>query len=187
MAVSDQSPERRRESFTAAAGDGTDAPVGVPLAIRLPRDERRVPVVRHLVGDALKQVGVLDDICSDIQLALSEACTNVVDHAGPGDAYEVTVTIRSDRCELRIIDIGHGFDHGSVSAPIADPDGLTAERGRGLRLMHSLVDHIELVSEPENGTLVCLVKHLAFDPTAPARELLLQALNGGSHPAPQEP
>lgn len=153
---------------------------GVMLAIYLPRDELSVPVIRHLVGDALTQVGVLAEITSDIQLALTEACTNVLDHSGPGDAYEVTVTIDPKRCELRIIDLGHGFDHTNISAPAKDGNELIAERGRGLELMKALVDHIELVSEPEEGTLVRLVKNLAFDQAAPAQQLLLRALQGGT-------
>ena len=160
----------------ASRSDGhrdLQAGYGIMLAICLPRDELSVPMIRHLVRDALNRIGVLDEINSDIQVALAEACTNVVDHAGPGDAYEVTVTIRPDRCELRVIDVGHGFDHATVIAPAGRDGDPTAERGRGLELMHSLVDHIELVSEPETGTLVRLVKNLAFDDSAPARHLLL--------------
>ena len=152
---------------------------GVMLAIRLPRDALSVPVIRRLVGDALKEVGVLESISHDIQLALTEACTNVLDHSGPGDAYDVTVTIGPEECELRIIDIGHGFDHATVSTT---EDELTAEQGRGIGLMHALVDHIELRSVPEAGTLVHLVKQLDFDPSAPAQRLLFQALHGGEKP-----
>jgi serine/threonine-protein kinase RsbW len=155
---------------------------GVMLAIRLPRDALSVPVIRRLVADALKEVGVLDTISGDIQLALTEACTNVLDHSGPGDAYDVTVTIGPERCELRIIDIGHGFDHATITAAPEPDNELTAERGRGIGLMHALVDHIELRSEPEAGTLVHLVKQLDFDPSAPAQRLLFQALHGGDKP-----
>jgi serine/threonine-protein kinase RsbW len=149
------------------------------LAIRLPRDALSVPVIRHLVGDALTQVGVYDEIRADLELALTEACTNVLDHAGPGDAYEVTVTIGPDTCDLRIIDIGHGFDYASVSETDETDAALAAERGRGLGLMRALVDHIELLSEPEAGTLVHMTKQLEFDPQAPAQRLLFQALHGG--------
>lgn len=156
---------------------GATAGYGVTLAISLPRDALSVPVIRHLVANALEQVGVLPSISYDIQLALTEACTNVLDHAGPGDTYEVTVGIGPDRCELRIIDIGHGFDHASVAAASDLDSALHAERGRGLGLMRALVDQIELTSEPESGTLVRLVKLLEFDPEAPAQRLLFQALH----------
>src|SRR5436305_12586954 len=87
---------------------------GVSMAICLPTDELSVPVIRHLVRYALDQVGVLAAIGSDIEVALTEACANVLDHAGPGDAYDVSVAIGPDNCELRVVDVGHGFDHASV-------------------------------------------------------------------------
>lgn len=97
----------------------------------------------------------------------------MLEHAGPGDAYDVRVQVGPERCELRIVDVGHGFDHASQRAEEAAAD---AEEGRGLGLMHALVDQVELRSEPEEGTLVRLVKNLEFDETAPARRLLRQAL-----------
>lgn len=165
------------------------APVGygVTLAVCLPRDALSVPVIRRLVRHALDEVGVLEQISDDIALALTEACANVLDHAGPGDAYEVAVAIGPARCELRVVDVGRGFDHAAVEAATEAADDHIAERGRGLGLMHALVDHIELLSEPEAGTLVHLVKELAFDDDAPARRLLFQALHhapAGGAPAP---
>lgn len=150
-----------------------DGSYGIVIAICLPRDELSVPLIRHLLRNALSELGVVKDITEDLLLVLTEACTNVVDHSGPGDEYDVTVTINPERCELRIIDIGHGFDHASVTAAAQD-DRLHTERGRGFGLMHALVDHVELTSEPEEGTLVRLVKALTFDESAPARRLLLQ-------------
>lgn len=153
---------------------------GVMLTVRLPRDRLSVPVSRHLVRYALNEVGVIDDVADDIELALAEACTNVLTHSGPGDSYDVSVTIDPEVCEIRVIDVGHGFDHVSVmeAADLANPD-LSAERGRGLGLMLAVVDQVELRSEPESGTLVRLVKTLRFDENAAARRLLFQAL----HPA----
>jgi serine/threonine-protein kinase RsbW len=162
--------------------DGFDARAVVPdgyglsIAICLPRDELSVPVIRHLVRHALDEVGVLDAISGDIEVALTEACANVLHHAGPGDSYEVVFAIGPDDCELRVVDVGRGFDHMSIR-PDPGANELHEERGRGLRLMHALVDRIELVSAPEEGTLVRLVKRLAFDDSAPARRLLLQALH----------
>ncbi|HWC34391.1 MAG TPA: ATP-binding protein [Mycobacteriales bacterium] len=156
---------------------------GVTLTVCLPRDALSVPIIRRLVRHALDEVGVLESISDDIGVALTEACANVLDHAGPGDAYDVAVTIGPTRCELRVVDIGRGFDHAAVAATSEQRTDHVDERGRGLGLMHALVDHIELVSEPEAGTLVRLVKQLAFDDDAPARRLLFQAM----HPTPPDP
>lgn len=166
-------------------GGAITAGYGVSIALCLPRDELSVPVVRRLVGHALEQVGVRAAVLDDLLLALSEACSNVLDHAGPSDAYDVRVQIGPEHCELRIVDVGRGFDHTSLTTEPggADPH---AEQGRGLGLMHALVDQVELRSEPESGTLVRLVKTLEFDETAPARRLLRQGV-GAAGPQADKP
>jgi serine/threonine-protein kinase RsbW len=141
----------------------------VGLSLRLPQDRLSPPIVRHLTRDALDELGVVEEVIRDIELAISEACANVLDHAGSNDAYDVSVTIRPDRCELRVVDVGRGIDHDTVEVDMADPD---RDGGRGLALMDTLMDHVRLDSEPERGTLVLLVKRLAFREEAPARRLL---------------
>ncbi len=133
---------------------------GIRLSVELPRDSKSVPVIRHLTRFALRAAGVTEEVTYDIELALSEACTNVLEHAGEGDAYEVAVAVRPDRCELRITDTGRGFDHVSVRDRRA---GLDAERGRGMALMQAVMDRVDFLSEPESGTLVALTKYLRFD------------------------
>lgn len=145
-----------------------DAP-GISISLQLPRDVLSVPVARHITRYALKEVGVTEEVGMDIELALSEACTNVLNHAGAGDAYEVIISIHGTRCALRIADTGHGFDHVTVRRQQAGQD---AERGRGMALMQSVMDQVDWESEPEQGTLVTLTKELDFDHNSPARQLL---------------
>jgi serine/threonine-protein kinase RsbW len=146
----------------------------VTLSLQLPRDRLSVPVTRHLIAAAMREVGVIADDLDDVELALSEACANVIDHSGPGDAYEVAVTVGPAACHIRVIDIGHGFDHHALAPQMADLD---AEHGRGVALMHALVDQVRFESEPERGTIVHLVKQLHFDDSVPARRLMLESLD----------
>ena len=132
------------------------------MSLCLPRDNATVAVLRRVVRSVLHELHVTTEVTADIVLALSEACSNVLDHAGRGDQYDVSVTITADQCELRVIDVGHGFDHTSVMQRVLDNHDLDAERGRGLMLMRAVVDQIELLSQPESGTLVRLVKQLRF-------------------------
>lgn len=142
---------------------------GIAISLQLPRDRVSVPVVRHVTRHALTEVGVVADIIDDIELALAEACANVLDHAGSGDLYEVSVSVQASRCVLRIVDTGHGFDHISVRD---EETGLDSERGRGLALMEALVDRVHLVSRPERGTLVTMTKELVFEDGSPGARLL---------------
>ena len=152
------------------------------LSLQLPRDRSTVPVIRHLNRAAMAEVGVAVSAADDIELALAEACANVVKHSGPGDSYEVSITIGPVNAEIRVVDQGHGFDHQALSAEMAE---VGAERGRGIALMHALVDQVRFESKPELGTVVHLVKKLQFDDTIPSRRLMLEAAAKGR--APGEP
>ncbi len=128
------------------------------LSVFLPRDRASIPVSRHIVHDALREIGVADDCAHDVAVAQSEACTNVVDHSGPGDEYEVSVEINGDRCTLRVVDTGRGFDQSAVD----DGAAADSERGRGIQLMKALVDRVDFQSDAGSGTAVHLEKTLRF-------------------------
>jgi serine/threonine-protein kinase RsbW len=138
-------------------------PIEVNLSLCLPRDVQIVPLVRHLVGNTLDEFGVTRECRADVELAVTEACANVLDHSHVDDEFEVKVAVDQDRCQIRVIDTGHGFDFSTLGDS-TDPG---SERGRGVQLMRALVDKISFESEPEAGTVVHLVKRLDFVPDAP--------------------
>ena len=131
----------------------------ISLALTLPRDEQTVPVARHIVRNAMEQVGVDEESVYDIELALSEACTNVLVHSGPGDQYVVRLDMEDGIGRIRVIDVGHGFDSARLQAQGPVPE---AERGRGLGLMHALVDRVQFSTRSEAGTIVTLEKALSY-------------------------
>jgi serine/threonine-protein kinase RsbW len=133
------------------------------LALTLPRDEQTVPVARHIVRNAMEQVGVEETCVYDVELALSEACTNVLLHSGPGDRYVVRLDLGDPLGVIRVIDVGHGLDSAKL---LTEDPLLEAERGRGLGLMHALVDRVDFTTRPEAGTIVTLEKALTFNDDA---------------------
>jgi serine/threonine-protein kinase RsbW len=131
--------------------------VEITLSLTLPRDEETIPVARHIVRQSLAEVGVESDCTFDVELALSEACTNVLLHAGPGEAYEVRLQIDERSCELRVVDVGDGFEADSTPVRRGVEEG-----GRGIGLMIALVDRVQFASRPEAGTVVSLEKALVY-------------------------
>ncbi|MEA2509897.1 MAG: serine/threonine-protein kinase RsbW [Actinomycetota bacterium] len=128
----------------------------VSFTLRLPRDELSVPIVRHICKSALLELGVEEPCLADIELAVTEACTNVLKHAqGTHQQYEVEVEVNEDAAEIRVIDAGVGFSTDAFQ----EASG-TAEQGRGLHLMRALVDELQFISKPEQGTIVHLAKRL---------------------------
>jgi serine/threonine-protein kinase RsbW len=133
--------------------------VHLSYGLRLPTDVRHVPVVRHLATATLSELGVSPDSIDDIALAVTEACSNVVQHAGSGADFEVRVSVEGEWCRIEVID-GGGFDPARAAAEVlAEGPSSDLTHGRGLGLMRILVDQLHF--EPgEAGTTVVLVKHL---------------------------
>ncbi len=78
----------------------------IQMALYLPRDAVSVPVSRQVLDSCLETLGVTPDTRGDIALALSEACANVIQHAGPGQEYEVRVSARNCRCAIEVVNAG---------------------------------------------------------------------------------
>ncbi|WP_449061894.1 ATP-binding protein [Planomonospora algeriensis] len=139
------------------------------IALRLPRDAASVPVIRQMLDSSLGALGVQAHIRDDIQLMLSEACSNVIKHATESDDYMVRTELSSDRCVIKVVDAGGGFEFSGTRQQAAP----TAESGRGLQIMRALADDIHFVKRQEKGSIVCLEKVLHFVDDAPGASLLL--------------
>ncbi len=99
-----------------SAGEPT---VAVRFCLMFPRETISVPVVRRVLGDTLDQLGVDGESVADLLLAVTEACTNVLRHSGPGPEYEVAATVGENRCVLEVVDNGRGFDPARLSEHLA--------------------------------------------------------------------
>jgi serine/threonine-protein kinase RsbW len=137
--------------------------VHLEFAVCLPRDAETIGLVRGVVANALRSFGVTPDCVDDIRLALSEACTNVIEHASADDEYEVRLEVDETRCAISVRNTGIGFDATALAGSMPDVD---SPRGRGVAIMRSVMDRVEFESEPESGTIVHLVKTLAVDSDA---------------------
>ena len=131
----------------------------IKLTLALPRDELSVPVVRRVLARSLDVLGVSETVVADIELALTEACTNVLDHATDTDEYEVSAGIDGTMCIIEVVDRGRGFDGAVHGLGEADP---SAEDGRGIQLMRALVDRVTFTSRPQDGMVVHLEKQLVW-------------------------
>src|SRR6476646_3103665 len=94
--------------------------VRITLTLNLPRDEKTISVARHIASGAIEDIGVHDDAVHDIAVAMTEACTNVLKHSGPGDEYEVSLDVDGPQCIIRVVDTGRGFDSSSLDLADAD-------------------------------------------------------------------
>ena len=128
------------------------------IELALPARAANIAVVRHAFGALGEAFAVDEEILSNIRLAVTEACTNVVVHAYPDDhegPLEVTATmLDEDRLEVVVRDEGPGI------GPRADSPGL----GLGLPLIVSLAESVQLGRGADDRTEV----RMTF-PLSPAR------------------
>jgi serine/threonine-protein kinase RsbW len=135
--------------------------VNIAFSVRLPVDAQSVPLARGLLRQALEHLGMAETAIEELVLALTEACANVVQHAGEHDEYQVDVDIDDDRCRISVLDHGEGFDLSTVSET---PPGSALEGGRGLMLMRALVDRLQFKGAEDGRHRVILEKQLVSQP-----------------------
>jgi serine/threonine-protein kinase RsbW len=138
------------------------------------RETLSVPVMRRVLGDTLRRLGVDEESVYDILLAATEACTNVLRHGGRQvREYAIVTSLGAVGCQVEVADEGAGAR--APSTPPASPEPETAvaqlpESGRGLAVMRACVDNVTLDSSPERGTVVTMRKHIRWSKDAPLRQ-----------------
>ncbi len=130
------------------------------LELKLPARAENVAVVRHAFGGLGEALDVDEQILSDIKLAVTEACTNVVIHAYSGDEgpLEVDASVQERRLTIVVRDQGRGI------VPRPDSPGL----GLGLPLIATLAESLELGTDAADRTEVRMTFRLDEDDEAVA-------------------
>ena len=169
----------------------------VKFCLVFQRETLSVPVMRRVLGDTLRGLGVDEESVYDILLAATEACTNVLTHGGRKvRGYEVVTSLGAVSCQVEVADQGAGLAPGhpalsnaalsnaalsdsarSNSAERGGPDpqqtpiAQLPESGRGLAVMRACVDNVTLDSRPGRGTVVTMRKRIRWPDDAPLRQL----------------
>ena len=136
------------------------------IEMKMPCDSKFLSVVRLAVAGAAARSGLAVAVIDDVKVAVSEACTNVIQHAfPPGEglaqrSLTVRMDVREGELRLEVLDEGNGFDPKHL--PRADPDEVAErEGGLGIFLMQGLMDEVKIESAPGSGTRVLLIKRRA--------------------------
>ncbi len=118
-----------------------------------------------LCVEAGAKIGLDEDACMDLGLAVREAMVNAVAHGNNYDAAKQVRFIldsRSDSLHITIVDQGNGFDLNRVPDP-TQADNLLRAGGRGLLLIQTFVDEFTVKRTPAGGAEVTLVKYAISD------------------------
>ena len=131
--------------------------------IEFPALSEYVSVIRLTLSGIAARLEFPVDIIDDIKVAVSEACTNVIQHAyndQPGKVY-LTCDVFEDKLEITVKDNGTGFQKDKVkSAEQRYEEELDESLGLGLGLtfIQTLMDESDISSEVGSGTTIKMVK-----------------------------
>lgn len=119
--------------------------------------------IAEFVSAAVRDAGWDDDELFHVQVAVDEACSNIIEHAyGP----QVTGVVKLTCCiqsqgdlVITIHDNGKPFDPATVPEPPigADLENLP-EGGLGLYFMRKLMDEVTFHFDSTNGNVLTMVK-----------------------------
>lgn len=136
------------------------------VEMKIPAKPEYVGVIRLTISGIASTMGYTYEQIEDIKIAVSEACTNAVQHAYPDDeSGEVIVGfgIYEDKLETMVADSGKSFNFLQTKSELgpytesSSVDQLT-EGGLGLYLIETLMDEVRVLNT--SGVTVFMVKYL---------------------------
>ncbi len=122
-------------------------------------------ILREFIEKACKQHKRIDDhICYDLNLAVDEACTNIITHGyagmNPGSII-LSLEMGTKKAVVTITDFGHPFEPSETSAP--DVEAGLEDRsmgGFGLFFIYQTMDEINYETT-EDGNRLTFIKQLS--------------------------
>jgi serine/threonine-protein kinase RsbW len=119
--------------------------------------------LRQFAAQAAKDAGMGDIEVYAVELAVDEACSNIIEHAygsDKGGEIECTCTAANDCLTVILRDHGKPFDPSGVAKPNLS-SGLEKRPlgGLGVYLIRQLMDEVRFESLGEAGNLLTMVKH----------------------------
>ena len=132
--------------------------------LQVPSSPENLALIRDFVATIGAQAGLAEEGVARLEMAVDEACANVIEHAyGEDRTQELTVRATFDESTLKIgvVDEGRGFDPSRV--PSDELPKLISERksgGLGLRIIRTLMDNVRYEIEPGKKNELQMVMHL---------------------------
>ncbi len=152
--------------------DGEASERRYELSLELPAAHRGVRIARNVLRSLARLWGLGDREIDDLLLVVSELLANGIDHGGGAAAMSeadladdarvfLRFVIRAGEWSLSVTDRGGG-DPDDVRRHIRTngPPDLDDERGRGLFLLATMVDRMEVERSPDGlGLTMTATKH----------------------------
>ena len=119
--------------------------------------------ISDFIEKAAREAGLDHKAVYAVQLAVDEACCNIIDHAYGGEGIgDIQCSVNAGEDELTVIltDRGRPFLPERIPDPRLDiPLAKLKPRGVGFYLIRKMMDQVNYESTPEAGNVLTMVKH----------------------------
>ncbi|MBC3797196.1 ATP-binding protein [Acetobacterium tundrae] len=130
------------------------------IRLTLPTKPEYVSLARLTIASVANNMGFSIGDVEDLKVAVSEACTNALNHSmNPDSTYDLIYIVEENKkLSFTVTDRGVGFEPETVVEP--DLNGKKVN-GFGLFIIKSLMDRVDIVSEKGAGTSITMIKNLS--------------------------
>lgn len=131
------------------------------FTLNIPSRTDNLEIIRDFIIGIAKKFGFDDDGISEIELAVDEACANVIKHAYNYDEskkIDITVETNSSKLTITISDQGRGFDPSRLESPEQRLQK-HARGGLGIALIKKVMDEVSFDIHPGSNH-VKMVKYI---------------------------
>ena len=119
--------------------------------------------IAEFYAGAAEEAGLNEKSAYDVQLAVNEAASNIIEHAYGGQNQgdiECSYDVLPDKLIVIIKDYGKPFDPEIVAHPDLESDPCARKpRGLGLHFMRSLMDSLDFAFNGGGGNVLTMVKY----------------------------
>jgi serine/threonine-protein kinase RsbW len=133
------------------------------FSLKIPGRTDNLEIIREFVIGIAKKFGFKDESISEIELAVDEACANVIKHAYHYDQnkkIDITVETNGQKLTITISDQGKGFDPEKLETPEQRLQK-HARGGLGIALIKKVMDEVSFDIHPGNRNQVKMVKYIS--------------------------
>lgn len=122
------------------------------FTLQVPSSTENLALIREFVTSIGRQATLNEEEINKLELAVDEACANVIEHAYGHDITKdvsVRATFDDEKLKISVIDEGRGFDPTGINQKSLDQ--LVHERrsgGLGIRIIKTLMDEVSYEIEP---------------------------------------
>src|ERR1051326_5971095 len=134
--------------------------------LTIPSRLDQMEAVHHVIEQAVKEYQLNEELAHWIELSISESMINAIQHGNKADpAKEATLKISSngDNIEIIVEDQGCGFKLEKVADP-TDTANLLKPSGRGILIIRSFMDEVDLSQREGGGCRLRMVKKIRSAP-----------------------